>query len=204
MTHIVGLTGGIGSGKSAVADLFAAQGVPVIDTDRIAHELTAAGGKALPAIVAAFGAQMIGTDGALNRAAMRQQVFANPSARKQLEEILHPLIRAESLRRIKNLSDTTSYAVLVVPLLIETGAYRELISRIAVVDCQEATQLARVMARNGLQQDEVERIMAAQATRAERLAAADDVIENGGDLAGLPEQIQVLHQTYTRLFSVKG
>ena len=204
MTKIVGLTGGIGSGKSAAADLFAALGVPVIDTDRIAHELTAAGGKALPSIVSVFGTQMIGTDGALNRAAMRQHVFANPSARKQLEAILHPLIRAESLRQINSLGDAAGYAVLVVPLLIESGAYHESIDRIAVVDCPEATQLDRVMARNGLQQDEVERIMAAQATRAERLAVADDVIENGGDLANLPSRIKVLHQTYTRLFSAKG
>ncbi len=204
MTKIVGLTGGIGSGKSAAADLFAALGVPVIDTDRIAHELTAAAGKALPSIVYAFGTQMIGTDGALNRAAMRQHVFANPSARKQLEAILHPLIRAESLRQINSLGDAAGYAVLVVPLLIESGAYHESIDRIAVVDCPEATQLSRVMARNGLQRDEVERIMAAQATRAERLAVADDVIENGGDLANLPSRIKVLHQTYTRLFSAKG
>jgi len=204
MTHIVGLTGGIGSGKSAVADLFAELGVPVIDTDRIAHELTAGGGMAVPAIVATFGAATIDSNGALNRAAMRQLIFSNPSARKQLETILHPLIRTESLHRIKNLSIDSSYAVLVVPLLVETGAYRELVSRIAVVDCPEATQLARVMARNGLRQLVVEQIMATQATRAERLAVADDVIENDSDLASLPERIQVLHQTYTRLFSAKG
>jgi dephospho-CoA kinase len=199
MTYVVGLTGGIGSGKSAVADLFAARGVPVIDTDAIAHELTAPGGAAMPAIRAEFGDGAAGTDGALDRAAMRAIVFADPSARKRLEAILHPLIRSESERRLLANPAGPPYAILMVPLLVEAGDYRKRVNRIAVVDCAEATQIARVMRRNGLARSEIERILAAQATRAERLAAADDVIDNDGDLAALLPQIERLHVNYLAL-----
>ena len=199
MTYVVGLTGGIGSGKSAVAELFAARGVPVIDTDAIAHELTAPGGAAMPAICAEFGDGAAGADGALDRAAMRAIVFADPSARKRLEAILHPMIRSESERRLAAHAAGSAYAILMVPLLIESGDYRKRVNRIAVVDCAEATQIDRVMRRNGLARSEIERILAAQATRAERLAAADDVIDNDQDLAALPPQIERLHVHYLAL-----
>ncbi len=199
MTYVVGLTGGIGSGKSAVADLFAAHGVAVIDTDAIAHALTAAGGAAMPAIRAEFGDAAACADGALDRAAMRATVFADPSARKRLEALLHPLIRSESERQVVTSSSNSPYAILMVPLLIEAGDYRKRVNRIAVVDCAETTQIARVMRRNGLAREEIERILAAQATRAERLAAADDVIDNDGDLAALAPQIERLHVQYLAL-----
>ena len=194
MTWVVGLTGGIGSGKSAAADLFAAQGVAVIDTDAIAHDLSKAGGGAMPAIRAEFGDAVVAADGALDRAAMRAIVFADPSARKHLEAILHPLIRSESERQLA--AAGAPYAILVVPLLIESGSYRERVNRVAVVDCREETQIARVISRSGLARPEIERILAAQATRAERLAAADDIIDNDGDIAALPPRIGHLHGEY--------
>jgi dephospho-CoA kinase len=197
VSFVVGLTGGIGSGKSAAADLFAALGAAVIDTDAIAHELTAPGGGAMPAIRAGFGDAVVAADGALDRAAMRAIVFADPAARKRLEAILHPLIRLESERRIA--AATSPYVILMVPLLVESGSYRERVNRLAVVDCREDTQIARVMRRNGLQRDEIERILAAQATRAERLAAADDVIDNDGDIAALSPRILQLHGEYSAL-----
>jgi dephospho-CoA kinase len=197
VSYVVGLTGGIGSGKSAVADLFAARDVAVIDTDAIAHELTAAGGAAMPAIRAEFGDRVVDADGALDRAAMRAIVFADPPARKRLEAILHPLIRAEGERRIA--AATSPYVILMVPLLVESGSYRERVNRVAVVDCREETQIARVMNRSGLAREEVERILAAQATRAERLAAADDIIDNDGDIAALPPRIGHLHGEYLAL-----
>jgi dephospho-CoA kinase len=196
VTYIVGLTGGIGSGKSAVADLFAAQGAPVVDTDAIAHSLTGSGGAAMSAIRAEFGDRVTSADGALDRAAMRGIVFADPSARKRLEAILHPMIRAESERQVATGAARAPYVILMVPLLVESGDYRKRVDRIAVVDCAEATQIARVMSRNNLPRDEVERILAAQASRAERLAAADDVIDNDGELAdAAAPQIERLHRT---------
>lgn len=194
MSYLVGLTGGIGSGKSAAGNLFAAHGIAVIDTDAVAHELTAPGGAAMPAIRAAFGDAVVNADGALDRAAMRAIVFADPSARKRLEAILHPAIRVESERRVAGAD--SPYAILMVPLLVESGSYRERVNRVAVVDCREETQIARVMQRNGLARDEVERIIAAQATREQRLAAADDVIDNDGELAALAPQIERLHGAY--------
>lgn len=201
MSYLIGLTGGIGSGKSAVADLFAALQVPVIDTDAVSHALTAANGAAMPSIRAVFSEYMITPDGALDRGAMRTHVFARPEARKQLEAILHPLIRAEVERRIstENSRNNHSYLILVVPLLVESNIYRHRVQRIAVVDCSEATQIRRVMTRNGLSQNEVEQILQAQATRAERLAVADDVIENDGQLAALAPQVTRLHDKYLAL-----
>ncbi len=194
VSFVVGLTGGIGSGKSAVADLFAEHGVVVIDTDAIAHQLTAPGGASMPAIRAEFGAAVATPEGALDRAAMRSIVFADASARKRLEAILHPMIRSESERRLA--SADSPYAILMVPLLVESGDYRKRVDRVAVVDCREQTQIDRVMQRNGLARPEVERILAAQATRAERLAAADDVIDNDGALAELAPRIERLHAAY--------
>jgi dephospho-CoA kinase len=204
VTFIVGLTGGIGSGKSAVADLFAAHGVAVVDTDAVAHALTTPGGAAMPAIRAEFGDGVVGPDGALDRAAMRRIVFADPAARKRLEAILHPMIRSESERRVTAGALHAPYVILMVPLLVESGDYRTRVDRIAVVDCAEATQIARVMSRNKLAREEVERILAAQATRAERLAAADDVIDNDGSLTDLPHRIERLHQQYLDLSCCVG
>jgi dephospho-CoA kinase len=197
MSFVVGLTGGIGSGKSAVGRLFEQRGIAVIDTDAIAHQLTTPGGAAMPAIRAAFGDAVATADGALDRAAMRAIVFADPPARKRLEGILHPMIREESERRLAGAD--SPYAVLMVPLLVESGSYRERVSRVAVVDCDVETQIARVMQRNGLARAEVERILAAQATREQRLEAAADVIDNDRSLADLEPQIERLHASYLAL-----
>jgi dephospho-CoA kinase len=204
MSYIVGLTGGIGSGKSAVADLFAAQGARIIDADVIAHALTAPQGAAMPAIRAAFGAAMVTPEGALDRAAMRARVFAEPQERQRLEAILHPLIRAETDRQAAASLGLAPYVVLVIPLLVESGAYRGRVDRLVVVDCPEATQISRVMARNGLSAEEVERIMQTQATRAQRLAVADDLIDNGGGLAALAPQVLRLHRKYLELAGDAG
>lgn len=197
MSFIVGLTGGIGSGKSTVADIFSSLGIAVVDTDVIAHELTGARGAAMPEIAAAFGPDVLLAQGGLDRAAMRRRVFADPSARKRLESILHPRIRHEADVRCQ--AAVSPYVLLVVPLLIESGAYQQSVKRLLVVDCDEAIQVARVMARSGLSPDEVQTIMAAQASRAERLAVADDVVSNGADRAALEPQVIALHQRYLRL-----
>jgi dephospho-CoA kinase len=196
---IVGLTGGIGSGKSAAAANFAAQGIAVVDTDAIAHELTAAGGAAMPALLAEFSPEVAAPDGALDRARMRRLVFAEPAARGRLEAILHPLIRELSAARCRDA--VSPYVILAVPLLIETGAYRDRCQRIAVVDCPESLQISRVMARNGLSEAEIRAIMAAQASRDQRLAVADDVLNNDGDLHHLESQVADLHRKYLRLSS---
>ncbi|MEZ5627830.1 MAG: dephospho-CoA kinase [Rhodocyclaceae bacterium] len=196
---IVGLTGGIGSGKSAASDRFGLCGAAIVDTDLIARELTAAGGAALPAIRASFGDELIATDGALDRAAMRARAFADPAERQRLEAILHPMIRAESDHQCA--AAEAPYVVLVVPLLIESGSYRQRCQRIAVVDCDEAVQVSRVMSRSGLPRDQVEAIMAAQLPRADRLAAADDVIDNSGNLEQLYRQVDALHMRYLVLAS---
>ena len=194
---VIGLTGGIGSGKSTVADLFAAQGVAVVDTDLIAHDLTGPMGAAMPEILAAFGDSVRQPNGGLDRVAMRRQVFADPQVRQRLEGILHPRIRSEAERRCR--LATTPYVLLVVPLLIESGAYRDRVRRVLVVDCDEATQVARVVARSGLSPDEVRRIIATQLARAERLAAADDVIVNMAGVAALEPQVLAMHERYLRL-----
>lgn len=195
--YIVGLTGGIGSGKSAAAECFRAHGIVIVDADAVAHELTGPGGEAMAAIAAEFGATVITPDGALDRNAMRQRVFADPAARLRLEQILHPRIRAICDQRCATAA--SPYALLVVPLLVESGTHRQRCQRLAVVDCPEEVQIARVMARNGMTRSEVERIMAAQATRAQRLAAADDVIDNSGAPAALAPQIATLHDKYLEM-----
>lgn len=195
--YVVGLTGGIGSGKSTVADAFGELGAGLVDTDAIAHELTAAGGEAMPALRATFGDGIATADGALDRAAMRRRVFADPAARRQLEAILHPRIRA--LADVRCAAAATPYVILAVPLLVESGGYRERCARILVVDCPPALQIERVMARSGLEQDEVEAIIASQANRAERLAVADDVLSNDGDRTNLYRQVAGLHAQYLRL-----
>lgn len=198
MTFVVGLTGGIGSGKTTVADMFAELGAAVVDTDVIAHELTSAHGAAMPEIVRAFGATVVQADGSLDRAAMRRLCFSDPAARKRLEAILHPMIRRESMARCAR-ADYAPYVLLVVPLLVESGAYRDRVGRILLVDCDEEQQLARVMARSGMGADEVRKIMATQATRAERLAVADDVVANTGTRDELQVRVLNLHRRYAEM-----
>lgn len=200
MTFIVGLTGGIGSGKSAAATLFEEFGAAVVDTDAIAHELTAPGGTAIAPIRAAFGDEVVAPNGALDRAAMRRKVFTDAQAKGRLEAILHPMIRAEADRR--SAAARAPYVVLVVPLLVESGGYRSRVQRIAVVDCPEAVQVARVMSRSGLSAGEARAIMAVQVDRQARLAVADDVIDNGGELAALRPQIEALHRRYLEMAAV--
>jgi dephospho-CoA kinase len=192
--RVIGLTGGIGSGKSTVANEFARLGVPVIDTDAIAHELTGPGGAAMPAIRDAFGDTVITTDGALDRGAMRLAAFTDPAMRQRLEAILHPRIRELSDQRIAEAlaQPGSSYVLLVVPLLVESGSYRQRVETVVVVDCREETQMARVEARSGLARNQVEQIMAAQVDRAVRLEAADAVIDNDGSLEALRRQVAEL------------
>jgi len=199
--YVVGLTGGIGSGKSTVADLFVEQGAGLVDTDAIARDLTLAGGAAMPALTAEFGPEILTTDGALDRVAMRQLAFADPSARSRLEGILHPLIRRISAERCQ--AATEPYVILAVPLLVESGNYHQRCDRILVVDCPESLQIERVMARNGLSAEEVKAIMAAQATRQQRLAVADDVVVNDADREKIVEQVKIQHAKYLALLAEK-
>ena len=193
MKFVVGLTGGIGSGKSAAAAEFARLGAAVVDTDAIAHELTKKNGLALPEIRKTFGEQAIGPDGAMDREAMRERVFAEPAARRTLEGILHPMIREESARRIA--AAVGPYVVHVVPLLVESGDYASRVDRVLVVDAPEALQVARVRTR-GLAAEQVRGIIRSQAARADRLKAAHDVIDNAGSLEDLRKQVAALHQKY--------
>lgn len=192
--YVVGLTGGIGSGKSEVSRLFAERGAAVVDTDAIAHELTEAGGAAMAAVRAAFGGAVIGPDGALDRAAMRRLVFSDSTARQKLESILHPMIRRESDARVARAR--SPYVVLVVPLLVESGVDRRRYQRVLVVDAPESEQLARVASRSGLGVPEIRAIMSAQASRAERLSQADDIIDNSGPIGSLAAQVDRLHASY--------
>ena len=196
MTFVVGLTGGIGSGKTTVAGKLAALGATVVDTDEIARAITRAGGEAMPALREAFGDAFVTAKGALDRAAMRSLAFRDPSARARLEAILHPAIRRaadEALARA-----TGPYAVAVVPLLFETRGYAGRANRVLVVDCAPETQLARTMARSALAADQVRAIMAAQWPRWRRLQMADDVIWNGGDASALEPQCRRAHAEYCR------
>lgn len=192
----VGLTGGIGSGKSRVADFFLEWGAAVVDTDVIAHALTAPGGAAIDAIRQRFGPAMISPDGSLNRAAMRELVFNEPTARLDLEAIVHPLIGQVTQQQASVAQGC--YLVIVVPLLVESGRWRDKVDRICVVDCDPATQVARVQARNGLTPQAIERIMAVQATRAARLAVADDVVLNDANttLDELAVHARALHDKW--------
>ena len=195
----IGLTGGIGSGKSRVADFFSEFGASVIDTDVIAHELTAPGGTAIDAIRAEFGDASIAADGALDRGAMRELVFDDPLARHRLEAILHPMIQSVLYQRAQ--SAQGCYLVLVVPLLVETGRWRGRVDRVCVVDCDPETQIERVRMRSGLTPDTIARIMSAQASRAERLDVADDVIRNDAHttISMLRQQALDLHESWCRM-----
>jgi dephospho-CoA kinase len=194
--YSVGLTGGIGSGKSMVADIFTALGAAVIDTDQIAHQLSAPNGAAIPLLLAEFGGGFITAEGALDRARMRALVFAEPAARQRLEAILHPLIRSATQDAAARASGP--YHIFAVPLLVESGTWKSRIDRLLVVDCPESLQVERVMRRSGLTAQEVQAIMSTQASRAQRLAAADDVIVNDGDAALLQPQVERLHMAAQR------
>jgi dephospho-CoA kinase len=194
MRFVVGLTGGIGSGKSAAADEFGRLGATVVDTDAIALELTRAGGAATGQVRSLFGDAYVDAEGAMDRARMRALAFRDPAAKKKLEELLHPMIRAESERRIAAASGP--YVIHVVPLLVESAGYRQRVARVLVVDCPESMQMERVRRRSGLSEDEVRRIIGAQSKREDRLAAADDVIDNSGTLDALHKQVRELHARY--------
>jgi|SRR5579871_2031590 len=196
MPFVVGLTGGIGSGKSAVGRLFTERGATLVDADAESHALTAAGGGAIAAIRREFGDSYIAASGALDRARTRALVFAEPAARRRLESILHPLIQAACDVQVREAAGP--YVILMIPLLVESGHPRRRAHRIAVVDCSEEHQIRRVMARDGLSREAVMRTIAAQATRDARRAAADDIIDNDGPPAALAPQVEALHDVYLR------
>ena len=192
----VGLTGGIASGKSTVAELFAGLGAGIVDTDRLARDVVAPGQPGLEAVCLEFGGGVIGASGEMDRRAMRSIVFSDPKARRKLEAILHPLIRARALEDLRRLE--TPYAVVVVPLLVETG-FERLVDRVAVVDCSRQTQLERLIARDRISADQAASMLNAQADRETRLAVADDVIDNGGSEKSTRRQVHALHARYSRL-----
>jgi dephospho-CoA kinase len=194
LPYAVGLTGGIGSGKTTVANLFAQLGAGVVDTDSIAHQLTGPGQPALMEIARQFGFQFVTPEGALDRRRMRELVFNDPTAKKRLEAILHPRIRTEGERELA--ACTAPYVIVVVPLLFETGAWQDLISRKLVVDCEPEIQISRVMSRSGLTREEVMAIMATQTSRSQRLRLADDVIDNNEGTTALNTRVAALHKQY--------
>jgi dephospho-CoA kinase len=200
----IGLTGGIGSGKTTVADMFGVRGVTVIDADLIAHQITAPGGIAMPLIESAFGPEFVTTDGAMDRVKMRARVFADPAAKAQLEAITHPLIRAESERQRSEV--LSAYHIVVVPLLIEAGERASKVDRILVVDCPVETQIERVIRRNGFEREQVLAIIARQAMREARLAAADDVVVNdsAATLETLQREVDVLHARYLEMAAARS
>ena len=202
MPYIVGLTGGIGSGKSAAAQVFEELGATLIDTDAIAHALTAPGGAAIEPIRTAFGADYITAEGALARSRMRELVFADAAGKRLLEAILPPLMLARPSELAR--AARGPYVILMVPLLIESGDYRGRCQRLPVVDCPGELQLARVMTRSGIAAAQARAIMATQVTRAARLAAGDDVIDNSLDPAHLRRQVEALHLRYLQLAAAGG
>jgi dephospho-CoA kinase len=193
----VGLTGGIGSGKTLVADMFSERGAAIVDTDQIAHQLTAPEGVAISLIRSRFGDDFITDAGAMDRAKMREKVFNDADSKRQLEAILHPLIRIETERAAAHAQGI--YLIFAVPLLVESGSWKNRVSRILVVDCPEQLQISRVAARNRLSEAQIRAIMATQTTRSARLAAADDVIINDKDMAALVPQVDRLHALYCGL-----
>jgi len=199
MSLIIGLTGGIGSGKTSSTKFFTAEGVAVIDTDAIAHEFTEPQGIAIPNIQKYFGSNFITADGKLDRKKMRNMIFSDTNSRKQLEAILHPLIQTEVMRRIE--IDSSPYIIIVVPLLLETGSYCKIVTRILVIDCSEECQITRTISRGGLSEQEVRAIMATQRSRQERLNQADDVIINNTDISHLQRQVKIQHNKYISLLN---
>ncbi|HEU5136840.1 MAG TPA: dephospho-CoA kinase [Steroidobacteraceae bacterium] len=197
----IGLTGGIASGKTTVANLFAALGVPVVDTDLLAREVVAPGSPLLAQIAARVGAEVLTPDGSLDRRELRSRVFADPALRVWLEQLTHPAIRALTDERCE--AARAPYVIVAIPLLVETGA-AERFDRVLVVDCDPDLQLARLMARDGARRDEALAMLAAQAPREKRLAVADDVVHNDGDIARLRDQVEKLHRQYLAQASDKA
>ena len=197
-TQRIGLTGGIGSGKSTVGRVLTACGAVLVDADEISRQLTAPGGAALAGLAKRFGARSIAADGAMDRDYMRQLAFGDPAVKQQLEAIIHPLVGQEALRQTREVvAAGRTCIVFDIPLLVESGRWRQQLDRVLVVDCSEATQIERVMARNGLAREMVEKIMAALASRSQRLAAADFCICNDGlSLAALELQVRQLAQRF--------
>ena len=195
-TFKIGLTGGIASGKSTVANLFAALGVAIVDTDVIARDIVAPGEPALDQIRTAFGDTVLGDDGALNRAQLRQMIFADDGMRARLEKILHPRIRKVALQQAANASGP--YVIIVVPLLYESPM-KQAMDRVLVVDCSEETQLQRLTARDNESEDQARRIISTQASRSQRLSIADDVISSENPLADTEAAVRSLHESYLNL-----
>lgn len=191
----IGLTGGIGCGKSTVARLFAAQGACIIDTDALAHQLTQPGGVAIPTIQAAFGAAFITPAGMLNRSKMRQLIFSDTNAKRSLEAILHPLILETSEATLANCTHAP-YAILMAPLLLESPPFLQLVQRVLLVDCSEEQQIIRVMQRSQLDESEIRAIIAQQISPAERITQADDILINNGSLGSLENHVFALHGKY--------
>jgi len=202
MSLIIGLTGGIGSGKTSATRFFAAEGIAIIDADTIAHELTGVQGDAIPNIKKYFGVDFITKNGKLDRKKMKNRIFSDINSRKKLEKILHPLIQAEIMHRIE--TAFSPYIIVVAPLLLETGDYCETVTRILVVDCNEECQISRTVSRDGLSKEDVRTIMATQKPRQERLNQADDVIVNDTDISSLQEKVKLQHNIYLSLLQKKS
>lgn len=196
--RIIGLTGGIGSGKSTVAEAFVALGAALVDTDQIAHALSQAGQAGAKAVAQLFGDDYLNDAGSIDRAKLRKRIFTDAAAKQRLESALHPLIYAEAIRQLAALPDSVPYALLAVPLLFETGSYAGIIDESLLVDCPEKLQIRRVMARSQLSRDEVLAIMHQQLPRATKLAQADEIILNDADLDSLLEKVKELHKKYTQ------
>ncbi len=194
---VIGVTGGIGSGKSTVCNAFVSLGIPVIDTDQVARDVVVPGSAGLAAVATAFGADVLSAEGTLDRVALRRIVFSDPQRRRELESILHPRIRARVAELLQEI--TAPYCLLGIPLLVEGGKKNQQVERVLVVDCPEEIQIARVMARDKLTEQEVAAIMQTQATREERLSVADDVVTNSSDLAIVQHQVNALHARYLAL-----
>lgn len=198
MNYLVGLTGGIGSGKSTVAGMFAELGARIVDTDLISHQLTSADGEAIDAIRASFGERYVAADGSLDREAMRTLVFANPDEKRRLEAILHPRILVQTRQQAKSPTDAP-YTLIMVPLLFESGRYRDWLQRIVTVDCSEETQIAHTIQRSRLDKTAIRAIMAQQISRSERTRLADEVIHNDGSLDDLKSQVVGIHHRLSLL-----
>lgn len=193
---VVGLTGGIGSGKTTVANLFAAEGITLIDADIVAREVVAPGSKGLEAIVTHFGAEILTPEGELDRAKLRQRIFSHPEEREWLNQLLHPMIRQEMLAQVEKA--TSTYVIMVVPLLFENGLDR-LVNRTLVVDISPELQINRTVKRDNVDASQVNNIISSQCSRSEKLARADDIIDNQGEISSLKREVQALHQRYLQL-----
>ncbi|MBO6228667.1 MAG: dephospho-CoA kinase [Shewanella sp.] len=193
---VVGLTGGIGSGKTTVANLFAAEGITLVDADIVAREVVALGSKGLEAIVTHFGAEILTPEGELDRAKLRQRIFSHPEEREWLNQLLHPMIRQEMLAQVEKA--TSAYVIMVVPLLFENGLDR-LVNRTLVVDISPELQINRTVKRDNVDASQVNNIISSQCSRSEKLARADDIIDNQGEISNLKREVQALHQRYLQL-----